>query len=119
MSWLDYCNSLYPKHYYANEFRGSVPSSLSFTGDVARHKFDCQLAAAAASYSPGPRYSDTTINQYARNLSSNDNFYYYGSASSNYGHDRSSVQKVLASVQTSERVVLSSYESSHVRAGAA
>ena len=119
MSWSGYCGDSYSKSYSASDFRRNAPNSLSYNGDVARHKFDCQLAAAASSYSRGPTYSDSTINQYARNLSSHDNFHYYGSASSNYGHDRSSVNKVLASAHTGERVVLSPHEASHIREGAA
>jgi hypothetical protein len=108
------------KFYYSSEFRRNRPSSLSLAGDdhVARHQFDCQLAAAAAGYSCGPYYSDSTINQYARNLASRDNFYYYGSSVSNYGHDRTAVNKVLQSASSGERMVLTQHEAAHIRAGA-
>ncbi|CAF3365942.1 unnamed protein product [Rotaria socialis] len=107
------------KKYPASEFRRFLEKSIAYIGEVRRHKFDCQLAAAAAAYSPGPRYSDDTIKQYAKILASPDNIYYYGSAAANNGHDRTSVNKVLQSVRTGERVVLSSHEASHIREGAA
>ncbi|CAF1614870.1 unnamed protein product [Rotaria magnacalcarata] len=107
------------KKYSASEFRASFSSSASYSGEVRRHKFDCELAAAAATRSPGPRYSDKTIKNYAKIIASSDNIYDYGSAAANYGHDRSSVKKVLESVHTGKRVVLSSHEASHIREGAA
>lgn len=119
MSWFQNSDSS-SKFYYSSDFRRNHPSSLSFFGvdNVARHQFDCQLAAAAARYSSGPYYSDSTINQYARNLASRDNFYYNDSSASNYGHDRTSVNKVLQSAYSGERVVLTSHEAAHIRTGA-
>ena len=114
-SYSDYSSE---KTYDASEFRSYVTSSLTYSDDVRRHKFDCELAAAAAAYSRGPYYSNSTNNQYARSLSFADNFHYYGSAQSNYGHDRSSVNQVLRSAYHGERVVLNPHEASHIRQGA-
>ncbi|CAF3142117.1 unnamed protein product [Rotaria sp. Silwood2] len=120
MTWRpSYSNNSNEKTYYASDFRASLPSSTAYSGDVRRHKFDCELGAAAAAYSRGPTYSDSTINQYARNIASSDNVHYYGSATSNYGHDRSSVNQVLRSAYTNERVALNPHEASHIREGAA
>ncbi|CAF0987417.1 unnamed protein product [Didymodactylos carnosus] len=118
MAWLQNSDPS-SKFYYSSDFRRNCPSSLSFAcaDDVARHQFDCQLAAAAARYSRGPYYSDSTTNQYARNLASRDNFYYYGSSTSNYGHDRTSVNKVLQSAYSGNRAVLTPHEAAHIRAG--
>ncbi|CAF0982590.1 unnamed protein product [Didymodactylos carnosus] len=104
--------------YSASDFRRNMPNSTVHSGDVCRHKYDCELAAAAATYSRGPTYSDSTMSQYARNISSKDNIHYYGSTASNYGHDRSSVNKVLQSAHTGDRVVLRPHEASHIREGA-
>ncbi|CAF3084243.1 unnamed protein product [Rotaria sp. Silwood2] len=119
MAWRpSFSDDPYGKTYFASDFRSYIPSSVAFTGEVRRHKFDCELAAAAAAYSRGPTYSGSTVDQYARNLSSRDNFHYYGSAASNIGHDRSSVNQVLQSRYYDKPVVLNSHEASHIRAGA-
>ncbi|CAF0960971.1 unnamed protein product [Rotaria sordida] len=120
MAWRpSFSDNPFEKTYSAADFRASFTSGVSFMGDVRRHKFDCELAAAAAAYSPGPYYSEATIKQYARTIASPNNVHYYGSSLANYGHDRSSVNKVLQSVHTGDRRVLSAHEASHIREGAA
>lgn len=106
------------KWYCASDFRGSKPNSVSHTQDVARHKYDCSLAAAAASFSTGPRYSDNTLRDYSRTLSSQDNYHYYGSSRSNYNNDQTAARKVVQSAYTGDRTVLTPHQAAHIREGA-
>ncbi len=106
------------KTYSSSTFRGSFPSSTAYTGDVRRHKFDCELGAAAAAYNTGPSYSDTTLSSIRSVLSSPDNCHYYGSKTANTT-DRYAATAVLQSKFTGTAVYLPAHEASHVREGAA
>ena len=90
-------------------------------GDVRRHKFDCELAAAAAAYSKGPRYGGDTMSSVRGVLRSSDNCYYYGGKAKGGANDRDLVAatKVLKSAYTGSRTVLTPHEAAHVREGAA
>ena len=104
------------KAYSAKEFR-SYPKHFKHTGEVKRHEFDCELAAAAASYAPGPRYSPETMAQIRSVLAQADNFSYYGASSAN-SRDRAAANAVLRSAYYDEPVTLTPHQAAHIRNGA-
>lgn len=106
------------KNYKSGEFRGQFPDSTAYSGDVRRHKYDCEMAKAAAEYMPGPRYGAATIRDIRSVLSQPDNVHYYGAKTAN-GKDQVAVGKVIEGYHTGERrVVLSPHEVAHIREGA-
>jgi len=120
MSWYSTSATYSPseKTYSAREFRGRFPADTAHSGDVKRHRFDCQLAATAAAYARGPSYSSDTVAAIRSAVSSRDNVHYYGSSSANLGADSSAARKVCQSAFSGERVVLSPHEAAHIRSGA-
>ena len=104
------------KAYKAKEFRSYCPN-VAYQGEVRRHVFDCELAAAAASNTTGPRYSPETMAQIRSVLAQADNFEYYGAASAN-NRDRVAANAVLRSAYYGEPVTLTSHQAAHIRNGA-
>jgi hypothetical protein len=79
--------------------------------------YDLELAAAAASYMPGPAYSSGSVADMRALLSGSDNVHGYGTKASN-ARDGSAARKVLHSHFTGENVSLSAFEAAHIRSGA-
>jgi hypothetical protein len=108
------------KNYASDEFRGAFPKDVSFVGSVRRHKYDCELAKAAAEYMPGPRMGEDTISGYRSTISSGDNVHYFGTKSAN-DRDKAAVVKVLQAAHNgydADKHQLTALEASHIRAGA-
>jgi len=108
------------KNYASDEFRGAFPKDVSFVGSVRRHKYDCELAKAAAEYMPGPRMCEDTLSGYRSTISSGDNVHYFGTKSAN-DRDKAAVVKVLQAAHNgydADKHQLTALEASHIRAGA-
>ena len=95
----------------------AFPSDVSFAGDCRRHKFDLELATAAAGYSRGPRYSEATKERIADVLRSGDNVHYHGSKEANR-RDRHAADAVLRSAYYGEPVTVKAHAAAHIREGA-
>lgn len=103
----------YVRRDFANAFKGDV----SYCGEVRRHKYDMELACAAAAYTKGPRYSDATSARIADVLRSRDNVHYHGSKVANT-RDRYAADAVLRSRFTGDTVAVGAHHASHIRKGA-
>ena len=114
-SWQRYAEG--EKNYRSSDFRGSFSSGVAYQGDVRRHKYDCELAKAAAEYSRGPSYSDSTVASYRSAISAGDNVHYYGSSNAN-DRDRVAVGKLLQANHYGGRAHLTAHEAAHIREGA-
>lgn len=79
--------------------------------------FDCELAAAAAAYSRGPRMSDSTVGDIRSLMATANNCHSYSSSSTN-ARDSRAANLVLQSAYSGERVQLSAHQAAHIRAGA-
>ena len=90
------------KSYSSSDFRGSWCADARAHGGPRRHVFDCELAAAAASYARGPLMSNDTRRQYASTMATYNNVHQYSSASAN-SRDRVAANKVLQSTYIREK----------------
>ena len=106
------------KIYYSKEFRGSWCTDAKDLAGPRRHIFDCELAAAAAAYTRGPRMNDGTIRDIASLMATRNNAHSYNSSASN-SRDHSAAMLVLQSAHNGERVQLSAHQAAHIREGAA
>lgn len=106
------------KTYRSSEFRGTWCSdALRQVDGPRRHMFDCNMAAAAAAYAPGPRMSGSTTQEIASLMATRNNCHSYSGVRAN-GTDSRAMNAVLQSRYTGERAVLSSHEAAHIREGA-
>jgi hypothetical protein len=105
------------KVYSSSDFRGSWCSDARDHGGPRRHMFDCELGAAAAAYSRGPRMDHDTYRGYASTMATYNNMHRYSSSTAN-DRDKIAANKVLQSAYSGDRVTLSSHEAAHIRAGA-
>lgn len=106
------------KKYSTKEFRRAFPASTAVSGDVMRHKFDLELAAAGAAYMSGPKYGADAMRHMSAAMRESDNVHYYGSKAANT-RDHAAATKVLRSAYTGEKVILGAHEAAHIREGAA
>jgi hypothetical protein len=104
------------KTYSSDEFRGCWSSNMPHD-QPRRHIFDCELAAAAAAYTRGPRMSDETVGEIRSLMATGNNCHYYGTDTAN-GSDRVAANSVLQSAYSGERAVLPPHQAAHIRAGA-
>lgn len=104
------------KTYTAQQFRGSWSANMPHD-EPRRHIFDCELAAAAAAYTRGPRMNDDTVSGIRSLMATGNNCHYYGTDSAN-ARDRTAANLVLQSAYNREDVTLSASQAAHIREGA-
>ncbi len=104
------------KTYKSDEFRGTWASDCPNVSPK-RHKFDCELAAAIAAYTPGPRMSADTIKEIRNLMSHGDNVHLHPSKDSNDGNDKNAAKAILEAYLNSEKVRLPPHQAAHIRAG--
>ncbi len=104
------------KTYKSSEFRSNWAADCPDV-NPKRHKFDCELAAAIAAYTPGPRMSADTIKGIAKLMSHGDNVHLYPSKDSNDGNDKDAAKALMKAYLHQTVVSLPPHQAAHIRAG--